>query len=152
MKKRNLIQMACVLFLAVTFFACNPSPSTNANSDAKDTLTEGNSVANTAPMLTKEQIANIAGAYHYEGACADCEGFVKDISLYDDMKFDMFDTHLNKSKNDFHGTWTAENDLLLLNSNAGVSKFQIKEGSLLVLDSLGKPVTPEILLNKVIGD
>lgn len=110
----------------------------------------------------KEQAMVNELAAFYTGAmpCPDCDAIETTLTLNADEKrtFSMEEQYKGKESKtvESSGTWTVANDIVTLNQETGVSKYQITDEGLVSLNPDGSKRDPEsvkkYLLKKVLGE
>lgn len=77
--------------------------------------------------------------------CADCPGILYELELKEDFTFSEKSTYLDREAEVKNlGTYTIEEDLLILESEEGIKKLRIKGDELLLLDADDNEVTGEL--------
>ncbi len=129
--------------------------------DAKKTQ-DTKTVTTDSPAIDTEQamVNELAAFYTGTLPCPDCEGIETILTLNADetRTFTLEEQYKGKEGKtvESSGTWTVANDVVTLNQQTGVSKYQITSEGLVSLNADGSQRDPasaqKYLLKKVLGE
>ncbi|MBK7870374.1 MAG: copper resistance protein NlpE N-terminal domain-containing protein [Saprospiraceae bacterium] len=105
-------------------------------------------------------VEKLAAFYTGTLPCSDCDGITTVLTLNADEKrtFTLEEEYKGKKNNkvESKGTWTVAGDMVILNLEAGISKYQITEDGLISLNADGtkrdSKSAERYLLKKVMGE
>lgn len=149
MKRRNLLAVA-LLTTAVAFVGCKDNKKDNETQTQSEVVTEeGNQEAQeVVDMHTSENSLDWAGTYQGVIPCADCPGIETTIVLNEDGTFTKVTVYQDKKDGKFEDkgtfTWDKTGSIVTLKVGDDATQYQVREGSLLMLDTEGKEITGEL--------
>lgn len=142
-----------VFFWTLAFISCQEG--TKKIPDTNIAITDSSAIANEQTMVNE-----LAAFYTGTMPCPDCDEIITVLTLNADEKrtFSLEEEYKGKEnrKVESTGTWTIASDIVTLNLESGISKFQVTEEGLISLNADGTKrdsvSAKKYLLKKVMGE
>ncbi|MHC5201812.1 copper resistance protein NlpE [Myroides sp. LJL119] len=148
MKNKSILAVA-LLCGALAFTSCKKQ----ADTKVEQTVVEQQTFTGQDGHTTENSV-DWDGTYKGVLPCADCPGIEVTIVLNPDGTFQREDVYQDKKDGTFKQvgtfTWDKDGRIVTLKSKDEVSQFQVREGSMVMLDTQGNIITGELADNYVL--